>query len=232
MDADLQLEHSLTDAFCAESKQWEARRLAFKDDEFGHPFAPCKYTDEEGKIVEHKENNARYRLWPLIGHQLPLHYYLARTVLCAPATSTGNESLHSIAAYILNRYRQSMSPEKAAVYTILKKQLPQMMKAHASSFAAFSQLERAAEEDGFLDTEALDRLITADAVDEYDLPLNEEDRFNVPVPLAAAACAGAGSADAAFELVASSSVASSSDDEVVFSGSLGRRSGAGSEEDA
>lgn len=177
-------------------------RMSFKDDEFGHPFAPCKYPDEEGNIIEHKENLARYRKWPSIGHTLPLHYYLARTVLCAPATSTGNESLHSVATYILNSYRRSLSLEKAAVYTILKKQLPKMLKAHMGSFAAFSQLEQSAGEDGFLDTEALVRLLITDAVDEVDLPDEDlEDRFDVPdVPKPCAAAAGAGSAAAAFEL--------------------------------
>ena len=154
------LELMLTEALQAEMATWNLERAAFKPGQYGDPFAPCKYEDDDGKTVEHKENVERYRLWPRRKKDLGLLFFLACVVLCAPATSTANESFHSIAGYILRSLRRSLLPEKAAAYSILMKTLPEQLKAYLTP--KMKELEAMAKEECFLDTEAVDAALLGD----------------------------------------------------------------------
>jgi hypothetical protein len=157
-----QLEKLLIEGLKAEFLTWDGVRATFKENQFGHPFAPCKYIDGKGKMVVHKEVPERYRLWPKQRAQLGLLFFLCTCVLCAPETSTSNESFHSIAAYILRSLRRSLTPSKAEAYSIMKKTLPKQLKAQQT--VQMQELEQQAIVDGFLDTAAVDALLDDEPV--------------------------------------------------------------------
>ena len=71
---------------------------------------------------------ARYIFWPSNRDKLPLLYIVASVILCVPATSTPNESLHSVIGIILRKLRNSLTDENLAYYVLLRAIIPGMIK--------------------------------------------------------------------------------------------------------
>ena len=95
---------------------------------FGEPFAPCSYSNEEGALVEVPEERKRYCFWPSVKKVLPCHYYGATVMLGMPATSVANESIHSIAAYVMNKLRSRLTSANHESLTLAKIILERSLK--------------------------------------------------------------------------------------------------------
>jgi hypothetical protein len=61
---------------------------------------------------------------------MPLLFLVACIILTIPATSTPNESLHSVLGIILRQQRNSLSTENVVYYTLLRVLLPSIIAKH------------------------------------------------------------------------------------------------------
>ena len=95
---------------------------------FGDPFAPYSYKDEKGALVEVPEKRERFTFWPSVKHKLPCHYYAAAVLLGMPATSVANESIHSVAAYVMNKLRSRLTSANHEALTLAKIILERSLK--------------------------------------------------------------------------------------------------------
>jgi hypothetical protein len=85
--------------------------------------------DETGKDVVYAASSARFAFWPANKTAMPLLYIAAIIFLCnCKATSTFNESFHSVATYILRDSRRSMTNIKAEALTLMRAVLPNYLK--------------------------------------------------------------------------------------------------------
>lgn len=144
------LQDSVQDALQKEMTAYDAMRKGWKKGQFGDIFAP--YGTGAEKVEERPE---RYEFWVTVRDQLPLLYFLARCVLCTPATSTANESLHSVAAYILRKQRASMKAPNAEAYTLAAVLLPDYIRTNPQLAA----MQEDADDAGCVDAESLDALL-------------------------------------------------------------------------
>jgi hypothetical protein len=90
--------------------------------------APYSYKNEAGELVEVPEERKRYTIWPSVKHKLPCHYYAAAVLLGMPATSVANESIHSIAAYVMNKLRSRLTNANHEALTLAKIMLERSLK--------------------------------------------------------------------------------------------------------
>ena len=72
----------------------------------------------------------RYKFWPSNEAVMPLLFLVACIILTIPATSTPNESLHSVLGIILRKQRNSLSTENVVYYTLLRVLLPSIIAKH------------------------------------------------------------------------------------------------------
>ena len=84
---------------------------------------------------------SRYAFWPSNKGKLPLLFLVACVILVIPATSTPNESLHSIIGIILRKHRSCLSDDNAQHYTLLRAILPSIIENNASLSAMSSALD-------------------------------------------------------------------------------------------
>ena len=95
---------------------------------YGDPFAPYSFKNEAGELIEVPEERKRYTFWPSVKHKLPCHYYAAAVLLGMPATSVANESIHSVAAYIMNKLRSRLTSANHEALTLAKIMLERSLK--------------------------------------------------------------------------------------------------------
>ena len=146
-DDDTILEDALTKQLTKEVEQLVAERKSWAEGAFGDPLAPRPGVPE---------NLARYTYWPGRQAQWPLLYVLACNVLAScPATSTPNESLHSVVAYIMRKQRNCLTRENMETFALSRVLLPQMLKASKE----LAQLEAEAFVSGVVDEEAVDSIV-------------------------------------------------------------------------
>ena len=105
-----------------------AKMRADFGERFGDPLAPYSYKNEVGELVEVPEERKRYTIWPSVKHKLPCHYYAAAVLLGMPATSVANESIHSIAAYVMNKLRSRLTNANHEALTLAKIMLERSLK--------------------------------------------------------------------------------------------------------
>jgi hypothetical protein len=128
---------------------------------YGHPFAPCTLPDESGKDVEYRSSSARYAFWPANKTDMPLLYIAAIILLCnCKATSTYNESFHSVATYILRDSRRSMTNIKAEALALMRSVLPDHLK---KIYPELATVEAVAKKDGYLDVAEVKRIMALSA---------------------------------------------------------------------
>jgi hypothetical protein len=144
-------------------KEWEllkdhrAKSLLGSKLGYGHPFAPCTLPDETGKAVVYDACSNRFAFWPTNKTAMPLLYIAAITFLCnCKATSTSNESFHSVATYILRDSRRSMTNIKAEALTLMRAVLPDYLK---KKYPELLAVEVAAKKDGYLDVAEVGRVM-------------------------------------------------------------------------
>jgi hypothetical protein len=139
------LEAAFQDALQKEVAVFTSMRDKWPVGKYGDPFAP--YGDVP-------EVSGRYEWWPSVKEQLPLHNFLAGVILCSPATSTANESFHSVAEAILRKQRTRLTHVNSEFFALARVLLPKAAKL----MAGVKLIEEEALEAGFLcemDVEAL-----------------------------------------------------------------------------
>ena len=97
----------------------------------------------------------RYTFWPEVKPKLPLLFNVASTVLGQPATSTSNESFHSVAAAIWRKQRASLTPENVERLALGRVLLTKSIKESAALMA----LELEARETGAVDEAKLEAIL-------------------------------------------------------------------------
>ena len=120
---------------------------------YGDPFAPYSYTDDEGKLVEVHEERKRYSFWPSVKDKLPGHYYAAAVLLGMPATSVANESIHSIAAYVMNKLRSRLTSANHEALTLAKIMLERSLK--EKKLVKILELEHFVKLNGYVDVSGM-----------------------------------------------------------------------------
>ena len=65
-------------------------------------------------------NIARHAFWPANETRMPLFFFCATILLGGQLTSTENERFHNVAAYVINKFRASLSPENCEYYAVAK----------------------------------------------------------------------------------------------------------------
>jgi hypothetical protein len=99
----------------------------------------------------------RFTFWPENKTAMPLLYIAAIIFLCnCKATSTFNESFHSVATYILRDSRRSMTNIKAEALTLMRAVLPDYLK---KKYPELLAVEVAAKKDGYLDVAEVGRIM-------------------------------------------------------------------------
>ena len=164
-------------------KEWEllkdhrAKSMLGSKLVYGHPFAPCTLPDETGKAVVYDASSERFAFWPASTRRPCRSSTSPPSYSCATAskaTSTFNESFHSVATYILRDSRRSRTNIKAEALTLMRAVLPDYLK---KKYPVLNAVEVAAKKGGYLDVAEVGRVMAlspdADAGADGDDMLSE-----------------------------------------------------------